>query len=97
MRYQNSLRSNIKWKDEDKEQNCVFILFGFLVALVILSVERTLRTENIEERERLSEMYARASDTDPGKSKENFRKAKQKASEEMKKNKFHVHQCQAQI
>ena len=73
-----------------KSRTVFFILFGFLVALVILSVERTLRTENIEER--LSEMYARASDTDAGKSKENFRKAKQKASEEMKKNKFHVHQ-----
>ena len=72
-----------------KSRTVFFILFEFLVALVILSVERTLRTENIEER--LSEMYARASDTDPGKSKENFRKAKQKASEEMKKNKFHVH------
>ena len=47
----------------------LFILFGFLVALVIVSVEEVTR----------------ASDTDLGKSKENLSKAKEKASEETKK------------
>ena len=61
-----------------------FIIFGFLGALVILSVETTLRTEKIKER--LSEEFTRrASDTDPGESKEDLRKATEKASEETKK------------
>ena len=57
-----------------KRKPVFLILFGFLVALVILSIERTLKIGKPEER--LSEKFANAADMDPDDSKEKLYKEK---------------------
>ena len=59
-----------------KRKPVFLILFGFLVAvaLVIMSIERTLKIEKPEER--LSEMFANVADMDPDDSKEKLYKEK---------------------
>ena len=57
-----------------KRKPVFLILFGFLVALVILSIERTQKIEKPEER--LSEKFANAADKDPDDSKEKLYKEK---------------------